>query len=148
MEPTMMHNPPHPGDILREEVLVPLNLSVTEAASRLAISRVALSRVLNGRAAVSPDLAIRLENAGVSTARARLSAQANYDLWQAMQRKQPAVHSLKAQSWQEFFELANRSGLPADFLENPPEPNAKLRKAIAALPKQDDILATRTSVYL
>ncbi len=90
----MMHNPPHPGGILKDEVLAPLNLSVTEAASRLAMSRVALSRVLNGKAAISPDLAVRLEEAGVSTARAWLSMQANYDLWQAKQHRQPAVRAL------------------------------------------------------
>lgn len=94
----MMHNPPHPGGILKDEVLAPLNLSVTEAASRLAMSRVALSRVLNGKAAISPDLAVRLEEAGVSTARAWLSMQANYDLWQAKQHRQPAVRALQARA--------------------------------------------------
>ncbi|MBO9745967.1 HigA family addiction module antidote protein [Xanthomonas phaseoli pv. dieffenbachiae] len=91
----MMHNPPHPGEILKEEVLAQLNLSVTEAAERLAMSRVALSRVLNGHAAISPDLAVRLEQAGVSTARAWLAMQANYDLWQAMQHKQPPIRALQ-----------------------------------------------------
>ncbi len=75
--------------------MVPLNLSVTEAASRLAMSRVALSRVLNGKAAISPELAIRLERAGASSARAWLSMQANYDLWQTMQQEQPEVRSLQ-----------------------------------------------------
>lgn len=46
----MMHNPPHPGEVLREDVIAPLGLSVTDAADRLAMSRVALSRVLNGKA--------------------------------------------------------------------------------------------------
>lgn len=91
----MMHNPPHPGEILKEDVLAPLNLSVTEAAERLAMSRVAFSRVLNGKAGISPDLALRLERAGVSTARAWLVMQANYDLWQAMQHKQPPVRRLQ-----------------------------------------------------
>ena len=91
----MMHDPPHPGEILKADVLADLNLSVTEAATRLAMSRVALSRVLNGNAAVSPDLAIRLEQAGVSTARAWLGMQANYDLWQALKRPQPAVRPLQ-----------------------------------------------------
>lgn len=79
----MMHNPPHPGEILKEDVIAPLGLSVTEAAERLAVSRVVFSRVLNCRAGISPDLAVRLEKAGVSTARAWLAMQANYDLWQA-----------------------------------------------------------------
>jgi addiction module HigA family antidote len=91
---TMMKSPPHPGELLREDVLVPLGLSVTEAATRLGMSRVALSRVLHGRAGISPDLAVRLERAGVSTARAWLSMQANYDLAQAMEREQPPVRPL------------------------------------------------------
>lgn len=89
-----MHSPPHPGEILRADVIEPLGISVTEAADRLAMSRVALSRVLNGRAGVSPDLAVRLEQAGVSTALAWISMQANHDLWQALQRKQPLVRAL------------------------------------------------------
>ena len=91
----MMHTPPYPGEILKEDVVAALGLSVTEAADRLAISRVALSRVLNGKAGISPDLAVRLELAGVSTAQAWLTMQANYDLWQAMQHKQPAVPPLQ-----------------------------------------------------
>ena len=91
----MMHNPPHPGELLRDEVIAALNLSVTEAASRLAMSRVALSRVLNGKAAISPDLALRLEQAGSSTARAWLAMQVNYDLWRARQHAQPVVRPLQ-----------------------------------------------------
>lgn len=90
----MIHSHPHPGEILRETVFEPLNMSVTEAADRLAMTRVALSRVLNGRAGISPDLAVRLEKAGVSTARFWVNLQANYDLWRAMQHKQPTVRSL------------------------------------------------------
>lgn len=90
----MMKFPVHPGELLREEVIVALQLSVTEAAERLGMSRVALSRVLNGRAGISPDLALRLERAGVSTARAWLAMQSNYDLAQAMKREQPPVRPL------------------------------------------------------
>ena len=93
--PDWMHNPPHPGEILKEEVVTPLGLSVTEAAERLTMSRVALSRVLNGKAGISPDLAVRLEKAGVSTARAWLAMQVNYDLWLAMQHDQPPVRALR-----------------------------------------------------
>ena len=81
-----MKKPAHPGEILREDVVKALGLSVTEAAQRLGVSRVALSRVLNCRAAVSPELAIRLEAAGVSTARAWLAMQMNYDLSQIQAR--------------------------------------------------------------
>ncbi len=87
---TMMHTHPHPGEILKETVFAPLNLSVTEAARRLS-----LSRVLNGKAGISADLAIRLEKAGVSTARFWVTLQANYDLWVAMQREQPLVRALQ-----------------------------------------------------
>jgi len=92
---TMIHHHPHPGEILREEVLIPLDVSVTDAAQRLAMSRVALSRILNGKAGISPDLALRLEKAGVSTARFWIGLQANYDLWCAMQQPQPTVHRLQ-----------------------------------------------------
>ncbi|MHB8528921.1 MAG: HigA family addiction module antitoxin [Caulobacteraceae bacterium] len=91
----MMKNPPHPGALLREDVLVPLNLSVTKASERLGMSRVALSRVLNGRAGISPDLAIRLERAGVSTARFWVTLQANHDLAQALEHDQPPVQALQ-----------------------------------------------------
>jgi addiction module HigA family antidote len=90
----MIHNHPHPGEILKETVFEPLSLSVTDAAGCLAMSRVALSRVLNGKAGISPDLALRLEKAGVSTARFWINLQSNYDLWCAMQRRQPPVRAL------------------------------------------------------
>lgn len=92
----MMKNHPHPGELLREDVLAPLELAVTEAAERLGMSRVALSRVLNGRAGISPDLAIRLERAGVSTARFWMALQANYELSRALQHEQPPVKPLQA----------------------------------------------------
>ncbi|WP_375632031.1 MULTISPECIES: HigA family addiction module antitoxin [unclassified Bartonella] len=76
----MMKNPSHPGELLREDVIKELGLSFNEAAEWLGISRVALSRVLNEKAAMSANLAIRLEMAGVSTARAWLTMQTNYDL--------------------------------------------------------------------
>ncbi len=58
---TRIHNPPHPGETLREDVLPVFGLSVTEAAMQLGVTRAALSRVLNGRAAISPEMALRLE---------------------------------------------------------------------------------------
>jgi antitoxin HigA-1 len=92
----MMKNPPHPGLMLRADVLEPLGLGVTEAAHKLGMSRVALSRVVNGRAGISPDLAIRLEQAGVSTARFWMGLQSNYDLAQAMSHQQPPIEKLMA----------------------------------------------------
>ena len=91
-----MKHPPHPGDLIREDVLGALHLSVTEAAERLAMSRVALSRVVNGKAGVSADLAIRLEQAGIGTARSWMAMQANYDLARARQRDQPPVRALQS----------------------------------------------------
>ena len=76
----VMKNPVHPGEVLREDVLADLGLSVGETASRLGISRVALSRVLHGHARISPNLAVRLEEAGVGTARAWLAMQSAHDL--------------------------------------------------------------------
>lgn len=92
----MMHNPSHPGVIIKHDVLEPLNLSVAEAARRLGVSRASLSRVINSKVAIGPDLALRLELAGVSTARSWLAVQANYELWQAEQHTQPTVRSLQA----------------------------------------------------
>jgi addiction module HigA family antidote len=91
----MIHHHPHPGEMLKEMVFDPLNLSVTGAADRLGMSRPALSRVLNGKAGISPELAVRLEKAGVSTAQTWINLQANYDLWRVMQREQPPVRALR-----------------------------------------------------
>lgn len=88
-----MYKPPHPGEILQEDVFAPLELSVAEAADRLAMPQTVLSRVLNGKARISADLAVRLEQAGACTALAWVAMQANYDLWQALQGKQPPVRS-------------------------------------------------------
>ncbi|MEO7067482.1 MAG: HigA family addiction module antitoxin [Rhodanobacter sp.] len=92
----MMKNHPHPGELLREDVLLPLGIEVTDAAQRLGMSRTTLSRVINGRAGISPDLAVRLERAGVSTARFWMTLQANYELSLAEQRTQPTVRPLQA----------------------------------------------------
>ena len=85
-----MHNPPHPGLTLRDDVLPALGLSVTEAAQQLDVARVTLSRVINGRAAISPEMALRLEAwLGVERggqADAWLAEQRTYDMWQAEQR--------------------------------------------------------------
>ncbi len=92
----MMNNPVHPGEILREDVLAELDLQVGEAAQRLGISRVALSRVLHGHARVSPNLAVRLEAAGVGTARSWLAMQTAYDLAAETSQGVPTVDPLMA----------------------------------------------------
>ncbi len=78
-----MHDPPHPGLSIRENCLDPLGLSVTEAAQQLGVARHTLSRVLNGRAGISPEMALRLEEMGWSTADFWLRRQTLYDLAQA-----------------------------------------------------------------
>jgi addiction module HigA family antidote len=93
---TQMKNPVHPGEILREAVIGELGLTVSEAASRLGVSRVTLSRVLNEHARISPNLAIRLEEAGVSTARAWLAMQTAHDLEAERATGTPTVARLVA----------------------------------------------------
>ena len=78
-----MIDPPHPGRSIRENCLEPLGLSVTEAARVLGVARHTLSRVLNGHAAISPEMALRLEKAGWSNAEFWLRRQTTYDLVQA-----------------------------------------------------------------
>ena len=78
-----MKNPPHPGHSIKDACLDALNLSVTDAAKVLGVARHTLSRVLNGHAGISPELAIRLEKAGWSNADHWLRLQVAYDLAQA-----------------------------------------------------------------
>lgn len=84
---TQMHNPPHPGEILRALCLEPLGLSVTDAAKALGVSRKTLSAVLNGRAGISPEMAVRLSIAFDTSAESWLNQQVQYDLWQAEKRR-------------------------------------------------------------
>ena len=86
-----MHNPPHPGEILKHDVLPELGLSIVDAATALGVSRVTLSRVVNGRAAISADMALRLGAWLGNGAEVWLRMQSAYDLWQARQRPQPRV---------------------------------------------------------
>ena len=83
----MMHNPPHPGEVIRDLCLEPLGLTVTRAAKALGISRKTLSELLNGHAGVSPEMAIRLSIAFNTTPEIWLKHQMQYDLWHAQQAK-------------------------------------------------------------
>ncbi len=78
-----MHDPPHPGEAIREFCIKPLGLTVTEAARGLDVSRKTLSALLNGRFGISPEMAIRLSKAFGGSAESWLIQQAQYDLWQA-----------------------------------------------------------------
>ena len=87
-----MHDPAHPGEILKELVTEPLGLSVTDAARHLGVSRKTLSKVLNGRGAITPEMALRLEMTfGKPNAAHWLRLQSAYDLWQTRQRS-TAIH--------------------------------------------------------
>ena len=99
-----MFDPVHPGEIIREDHLKPLGLTVTETAKALGVTRKALSDLLNAHSGVSPEMAIRLEKAGWSTAEHWLRMQMQYELWQAKQRmghikqhgRAPHLRSLEA----------------------------------------------------
>lgn len=90
-----MFNPPHPGETLREDVLPALGLTVTDAARQLGVTRTTLSRILNGHAGISPDMARRIE-AWLGPERGGravvwLGMQMDFDLWLAEQRPAPKV---------------------------------------------------------
>lgn len=93
----LMHNPPHPGEVIRELCLEPLGLSVTAAAEALGVSRKTLSAVLNGKAGISPEMAIRLSIAFNTSSESWLTQQFQYELWHAEQtRKDLRVKKLVA----------------------------------------------------
>ena len=83
-----MHNPAHPGEILKELVITPLELTITDASEHLNVSRKTLSKVLNGRGAITPEMALRLELAFKNpSADHWLRLQNAYDLWQSRQNE-------------------------------------------------------------
>lgn len=93
----LMHNPPHPGEVIKDLCIVPLNLSVTDAAKALGISRKTLSNILNGHAGISPEMAVRLSIAFNTTSESWLNQQLQYDLWFAeKERKTLSVKKLVA----------------------------------------------------
>jgi antitoxin HigA-1 len=92
-----MFNPPHPGLILKDTVLrEDGGISVKEFAEKLGMTRTAISRVVNGKAAVSPELAIRLAALLNVTARSWLTMQVEYDLWQLRNKRRPKIRRLAA----------------------------------------------------
>lgn len=82
-----MHNPPHPGEVLKSLCLEPLGVTITEAAEALGVSRKTLSAILNGRAGISPEMAVRLSIAFNTSAESWMNQQVQYDLWHAEQRR-------------------------------------------------------------
>ena len=92
-----MHNPPHPGEVLRKLCLEPMNLTVTDAARSLGVSRKAISSILNGHTGISPEMAVRLSIAFDTSAESWLNQQLQYDLWHAEKnRKSLRVKKLHA----------------------------------------------------
>jgi addiction module HigA family antidote len=89
-----MFDPAHPGEVLRE--YLPEGMSVTEAARRLGVTRQSLSAILNGRAGISAEMALRLAASLGTSAEMWLSMQSAYDLWQAEQRPRPKVEAMAA----------------------------------------------------
>jgi antitoxin HigA-1 len=95
--PMKMHNPPHPGEVLRDLCLTPLGLTVTDAARALGVSRKTLSSIVNGRSGISADMAVRLSIAFATTPESWLNQQLQYDLWKAERnRKKMRVKRLSA----------------------------------------------------
>jgi len=80
-----MHNPPHPGEIIRDFCVEPLNINVTEAARALGVTRKTFSALLNGRAGISPEMALRLSRVFGRSPEGWLKLQLQYDLWKAEQ---------------------------------------------------------------
>ncbi len=82
-----MHNPPHPGEIIKSLCIEPLGLTITQAAKGLGVSRKTLSAILNGRAGISPEMAVRLSIAFGTSAESWLNQQTQYDLWHVEQQR-------------------------------------------------------------
>ena len=82
----LMHNPPHPGEVIKRQCVEPLGLTVTEVAKRLGVSRNTLSMMLNGRLGISPEMAIRLSQGFGGSPESWLQQQMQYDLWRARQQ--------------------------------------------------------------
>lgn len=91
-----MKNPPHPGEIVKKDCIDPLNLTITEAADGLGVSRKHLSALVNGRAGISPNMAIRLSKAFGGSPESWLSQQMQYDLRQAEEEGEPDVKRFAA----------------------------------------------------
>jgi len=89
-----MHNPAHPGEILRELYLVPLGVTITQAATALGVSRKHVSAIVNGRTPVTPDMALRLAAVFATDPELWVNMQAQYDLWAVSKKARPKVKPL------------------------------------------------------
>ena len=92
-----MHNPAHPGEILKEDIIAPLHLNMEDTANHLGITRKHLSRICNGKARLSADVAVRLEQAfGAPSAVTWMRMQVKYDVWEAKENDQKPIEPIKA----------------------------------------------------
>lgn len=91
----LMHNPPHPGQIIRRALIESTGLSVTEAAKALGVGRVTLSKILNKKSGISPEMAVRLSLALNTSSEMWSNMQAMYDLWQAEKRRKKLSVKIK-----------------------------------------------------
>jgi addiction module HigA family antidote len=91
----MMHDPPHPGEILRELYLAPLRITIIETAKALGVTSKHVSGIVNGHVRVTADMAIRLAAALGTDAQTWVNLQAQHDLWVASEKKPPTVKSLR-----------------------------------------------------
>ena len=91
-----MHRPAHPGEILKEMYMTPLGVTVTKAADALGVTRKHVSAIVNGRAPVTPDMAVRLAGVFGTEPEIWVNLQAQYDLWLVRQQARPKVKQLPA----------------------------------------------------
>ena len=92
---TRMHNPTHPGEILRELYLKPMGVTITQAADALGVSRKHVSAIVNGRAPVTPDMAMRLAVVFATEPELWVNLQAQRDLWDVSRKERPKVRPLR-----------------------------------------------------
>ncbi len=95
----MMNNPCHPGEILREEYLEPLKISITDFAKQIGVSRKVLSDVVNEKAGVSPVMSLRLSKALNKSPQFWLTMQMNYDLFQVEKKSRKAIKAVRSVRW-------------------------------------------------
>jgi addiction module HigA family antidote len=95
----MMHNPCHPGEILWEDYLNPLNISITEFAKQIGVSRKVLSDVINEKAGISPVMSLRLSKALNKTPQFWLTMQMNYDLFHVQQKSKKQIRAVRSFKW-------------------------------------------------
>ncbi|MCA6431521.1 MAG: HigA family addiction module antidote protein [Cytophagales bacterium] len=95
MKSFIQHSPPHPGELLYEFYLEPLQLSIKDAADKLDISRPNLSAIVNGRAGISAVMAMKLAKAFNTTPQYWLNMQVNFDLWVASQQEAPTIKKIR-----------------------------------------------------